>query len=357
MVHDFVVIGAGPAGAAFTYFASRRGYSVAVYDQAPWPAFKACGWAVPRQIEEVVKIPAEVILTEIRGFRIYLDGRLIHEKHDTLWGYIIDKRAFIETLVSNAELYTKKPIRLDTTRLRVVSDIERPRRSYVLAPGAATFPHDERIYAVQKIIRLNNSVDEDVVEFWFDRNLVGYYWVFPRSSHIVDIGVGGYDNPSSFITRLQAFVQKRFKNEDYRELDPVKGAWINIGGVKEKLFYSIPPVIGEAAGFVYPLTGEGIRPSIVSALAALHRIEGESPPQILHQTMRWIAIQRQILDIVKKSDPDMRARIISRMPIDVLIGIGVGELSPLQLLRALPALPSSIATILRKGLRRTRETD
>ena len=348
---DFVVIGAGPAGAAFAYYATRKGYSVTVYDQAPWPGFKACGWAVPRQIEDIITIPRETILTEIRGFRVYLDGRLVHEKHGMRWGYIIDKRAFLEYLLRESYLYTKKPVLIDKERLRVLGETERPLRSYVLATGSSSMPQDERIYAVQRIIRPAEPLEEDTVEFWFDRNLVGYYWVFPRSSRIVDIGVGGYGEPQDFIKRLEIFIKTRF-GDKAEPIEPYKGSWINVGGVMEERFYAIPPVIGEAAGFVYPLTGEGIRPSIVSAYAAINRIEGKPLPDIFTSTTRWITIQKQILESVKSSRPETRAKIISRLPVDVLIGIGVGELSPLQLLRALPSLPTGIAAILRDALKR-----
>jgi len=351
MGFDFVVVGAGPAGASFAYFASRRGYSVAVYDQAPWPAFKACGWAVPRQIEAVIDIPSEVILTDIRGFRIYLDNRLIHEKYGAKWGYIIDKRAFLESLLTDSTLFAKRHVRIDRAKLRILGDTVRPMRGYIIAAGSASFPQKERIYAVQAILRVDKPVEEDTVEFWFTRSLIGYYWVFPRGRSVVDVGVGGYAKPGELVMMLEEFIRRRFSSNAHRIEGP-KGSWINVGGVDEEVFNSMPPVIGEAAGFVYPLTGEGIRPSIVSAYTAIRKVEGEPPPAIYSQTIRWITMQRQILDIVKRSDSETRVKILERLPIDIFIGIGVGELSPLQLLRALPALPSSIATILKASLRK-----
>jgi len=347
---DFVVIGAGPAGAAFAYEAARRGFSVSVYEQAPWPGFKACGWAVPRQLERVIPVPREVVLTEIRGFRVYLDGRLVHEKTGVKWGYIIDKRAFLENMLHESTLYTKKPVKLDARNLRVLGDVEQPTRSYVIAAGSSSLPQDERIYATQMIIRSEAPVEEEVVEFWFDRGLVGYYWVFPRSGRVVDVGVGGIGSPKDFVEKLREFVKHRFGGDGYQPIEAIKGSRINIGGFDEKRFYSIPPVIGEAAGFVYPLTGEGIRPSIVSGIAAVKRAEGEPLPEVLTHTVRWIKAQKQILEAVRKASPETRAKILARLPVDVFVGLGVGELSPLQLLRALPALPASIASVLRNAL-------
>lgn len=356
--YDYVVIGAGPAGAAFAHLASEKGYRVLVLDQAPWPGFKACGWAVPRQIERTIRIPTEVILTEIKRFRVYLDGRPVQEGEEGLWGFIIDKRSFLEYLVSNAELKTKTHVEISfKPRPRVVDDkAPKPSLSYVLAPGSSGLSDTDLIYAVQVIARTSRDVDPEMVELYFERSLVGYYWVFPRGTRVLDIGVGGYRDPKELVEMLKKFTEKLSEERGGLEvIEGPKGAWINVGGVNTQFFNATPPVIGEAAGFVYPITGEGIRPSIVSAAAAFNRLEGRSLPREFDQTVRWIGIQRKLLDMVKKSSPDSRARIIETLPLELFIGIGLGELSFMQLLRALPRLPRGVASVLKealKGLRR-----
>ncbi len=351
-MYDYVVIGAGPAGAMFAYLASKHGYKVKVYDLAPRPALKACGWAVPRHIERTLRIPPEAVLNEIRGFRVYASGELVHESYGELWGYIVDKPTLIEYLLRGSDVEHKRPVKLTgRPRPRILDDnIAAARLSYVLAPGSAGLPQEERIYAVQQILKLNEPVDTDVVELYFEPMLIGYYWVFPRASRIVDVGVGGYEEPQKLLEMLKEFIPKRF--QDAEPLGAPRGAWINVGGVEEGLVHAHPPVIGEAAGFVYPITGEGIRPSIVSAAALYAMLEGKKPPEEYSKTVRWIGIQRRLLDAVRKSSPETRIRIIRTLPLDVYTGIGLGELSSFQLLKVLARLPKGLASILRSALKK-----
>lgn len=348
---DFIVVGAGPAGAAFAYYASSSGYRVEVYEGSE-PGSKPCGWAVPVQIEKYVKVPGDTVLTEIRGFRVYLDGKLVHEHYGSLWGYIIDKRLFITRLLEGSTLYKRYVDISNPYSPRIGSSRLEARERVVLAPGLVGLPRAARetIMAVQQIFRTRDVVEEDVVEIWFDRELVGYYWVFPRSGGVVDIGVGGYEDVDSLRRRLTHFSKKRL-GDGAEPLTPVKGARINMSGVDESMLRRSVPVIGEAAGFVYPLTGEGIRPSVASAYALFTGIiRGHDPAGEARGVIRWIAVQHRILEKVKSASPESRARIITSLPTDAFTSLGLGELSVSTLLRLLPKLPRGIASILKAAL-------
>ncbi|BES80746.1 NAD(P)/FAD-dependent oxidoreductase [Pyrodictium abyssi] len=347
---DFVVVGAGPAGAAFAYYASARGYSVEVYEGADFAA-KPCGWAVPLQIEKYIKILSDAILSEINGFRVYVDGQLVHESHGQRWGYIVDKRLLIKSLLESATVHKKYVDLTSPTRPRVGSMPLQARERVVLAPGLVGLPNiaSETILAVQQIFRTSRAIDTDVIEIWFDSNLVGYYWVFPRSQNIVDIGVGGYEGAESLRSRLRSFAKMKLGHID--PITPIKGARINVSGVNENLLTRNVPIIGEAAGFVYPLTGEGIRPSIASAYALFNSIiENNNPLDRVKSIVKWVNLQRKLLNKIRASSPETRARVISSLPLDVFTSLGLGELSLRQLLRALPSLPRSVASILRTVL-------
>ena len=347
---DFVVVGAGPAGAAFAHYASTRGYSVAVYEGADFAA-KPCGWAVPLQIEKYIKIPSDAILSEINGFRVYVDGKLVHESHDQHWGYIVDKHKLIKSLLESATIHRRYVDIASPIKPRIGSTLLQARERVVLAPGLIGLPNiaSETILAVQQIFRTSKIIDTDIIEIWFDRNLVGYYWVFPRSRNTVDIGVGGYGDAESLRSRLRSFAKMKLGHID--PITPIRGARINVSGVNEDLLTRKVPIIGEAAGFVYPLTGEGIRPSIASAYALFNSIiEDGNPLDKVKSIVKWISLQRKLLDRIRASSPETRTRVISVLPLDVFTSLGLGELSIRQLLRALPSLPRSVALILRTVL-------
>ena len=350
--HDFIVIGAGPAGAAFTYYASSRGYRVRVYDLHT-PGAKPCGWAVPLQIEKYIKIPREYILTEIRGFRIFLDEKMVREERGELWGYIVDKPGLLNYLIESAEL-VKKPIVLNQSSLRPLrkNDYSDP-RSTIIAVGGIGAPRlgTDYINAVQQIVKVKKPIDTDIIEIWFDSNLVGYYWVFPRDTHVADIGVGGYGSFEEFKRRLAIFVKKRFR--DPEPLSPIRGARINIGGVNTSLFVRDEfPVIGEAAGFVYPITGEGIRPSIASAFALFNKIEkGADPLKTISNVITWINRQRKLLQKIIESRPSTRAAVLESLPTSLFTSIGLGELDLKSAVKLLLSLPRGAVKVLQVLLR------
>ncbi|ABM79894.1 NAD(P)-binding protein [Hyperthermus butylicus] len=349
--YDYVIIGAGPAGAALARFLTDKGFRVKVYDIAPYPGFKPCGWAVPLQVEDYIDIPVDAILTEIRGFRVYVDGELAHEKYGKLQGYIIDKPAFLKHLLEGIP-FERRIVEL-TPELRPVKQLEEA-KEIVVATGSVT-PHRgirDQIYAVQAIVRTSEPHDTTIMELWFDSSLVGYYWVFPRSRYTVDIGVGGYGEPREFRQKLIEFIRKRVKGPV--EMTPIRGAAINIGGANPSLLIRDIPVIGEAAGFVYPLTGEGIRPSIASAYALTRYIaSGEDPGKTLSRIVHWIGVQRKLLEKIKTARPETRAKLLRSIPTDLLPLIGIGNVSTIKLLGLIARMPSRLAEILRTLVQKT----
>ncbi|MET1127932.1 MAG: NAD(P)/FAD-dependent oxidoreductase [Thermoproteota archaeon] len=329
------IVGAGPSGAALAYFLAQEGFDVTVYDGAP-PGFKACGWAVPKEVERYLKISDEHVLTKIKRFRVYLDGELAKEGYESTWGYIIDKPSFLKSLLEQSDFR-----RMFVTLAKVFEE-SRPEKEEiqtVIATGSYTPPpyraQRDYITAVQKILKVKERVDTDTVEFWFDSNMVGYYWVFPRDERVVDVGVGGYEPPQRLLTRLETFTRLRFP--DHEAKSHAKGAPINVGGAEPDALMQNPPVIGEAAGFVFPLTGEGIRPSIATAFALKERIvRGADPRKEVAEVAWWINTQRRILNVVRRSSPESRARLLQSIPLDLFVKLGLGTLRARELLIALP---------------------
>lgn len=355
------IIGAGPAGSAAAFFMGQHGYNVRVYDHAPWPGFKACGWAVPIQIEKIIRIPREYILTKIKRFSIYLNDKLVHDKALGLWGYIIDKPGFLKHLLSYAD-FVKKHVKIATTYTkdgrpypRILED-NMGKNATIIATGSA-FTQFKRqgnnmkdlIYAVQYVTEVEeNPLGHDTIELRFYGDMVGYLWVFPRGEKVLDIGVGGYAQPQEYVKILYEYVRKLtgIKPDTAR----VRGAYINISGVDVDLLSTNPYVIGEAAGFVYPLTGEGIRPSIASAKAVTEHILGSKKwRDPINSIVKWIKVQRILLDEAVKASRQSREELLEKLPLEYFIGLGIGELSARQILDLLRYIPTqTLASVVRK---------
>ncbi len=343
------VVGAGPAGAAAAYFLSLKGYDVIVYDNSPYPGFKPCGWAVPLALEKTVRIPRHVVLNEIRGFRVYVDGEKAHEYHGKLMGYIVDKPKLISYMLESATL-TRKTVSIRWAGGNVLIR-DCPREDVcIVATGSITPPsHAEFINAIQAEVRVDSVedyIESDTIELWFEGSLVGYYWVFPRGEKRLDVGVGGYKSFPSLRSLLMEFIRKRLGLKVAPE--SFAGARINVAGVKDGRLTHAPYVIGEAAGFVYPLTGEGIRPSVESGYAIASYISsGANPEAQLQNTIKWINRQRKLLDKVLRASPRTRSELMKAIPTELLPLIGMGELSTSQLLKLLAKSPARIVSLIK----------
>ena len=97
----------------------------------------------------------------------------------------------------------------------------------------------------------------------------GYVWIFPKSDDVANVGLGVLktyvDDTSQDI--LNNFVKS------HKETQNAQAVEMNVGGdplggiVKERYADNIM-VVGDAAGFVDPLTGDGIRGALLSGMYA-----------------------------------------------------------------------------------------
>src|SRR5207244_2913420 len=104
----------------------------------------------------------------------------------------------------------------------------------------------------------------------------GYGWVFPVKANAANVGVGFLPRHGSG-TASQAFAgftrstALRPMLEGARQVGPLKGYPIRVDFLKAPTFAARTLLVGEAAGLVNPLTGEGIDYALESGyIAAEH---------------------------------------------------------------------------------------
>jgi len=321
------IYGAGPAGSSLAYYLKSSPHDVNLFEAMSRPGMKPCGWAVPYQLKEYVPIPQDTVLTEVYNVKVYLDNvLLLDEETRTPWGYILDKPKWLEIVLEGTPIQylKKKPV--------IPYDNPRENEINVIAAGHhwKGAPR-ERINALQILIDDLSWKENSTIEFWFDRNMVGYYWVFPRGNNKVDVGVGGFMKFNELRIKLLEFIERqdRFSSGKKKEL---RGASIVITGLQERLlelgnnWY----VIGEAAGAVYPLTGEGIRPSIITSKALYNSINnGTSYKQEIEKTGLFFSmrIHRALLEILLKATPEERVKLMKSIPRKWLMDFALGSFS------------------------------
>lgn len=275
---------------------------------------KPCGWGVPYSVDDVLRIPGDVVLETVRGYRIFVDGRLLHEYSGRRLGDIVDKEAFIRYLLEGVDVVH---VGVSPGRLSEYSLV-------VDARGHAAYP-GRKALALQATVRVEPPREEIWVYFYSD--LVGYGWVFPAGDRAAHVGVGGLAG-KEFLERRLAELLRTVSGEVVR----VSGSPIASGGLKPGKGRL---AVGEALGAVMPLTGEGIRPGLISARAVYESIAKGKPLEEHLKTSGLalnVELQLRILSLLEKSTPEERVRIFSSAPLELLERVTAGNVEPRELL-------------------------
>ncbi|MDM7274876.1 MAG: NAD(P)/FAD-dependent oxidoreductase [Thermoprotei archaeon] len=348
----FHVVGGGPGGVGAAYAAGKLGVKPIIYEAHGALAVKPCGRGVPLVGDLPFRVPGSVVLNRIRFIKLGVDGRWVFKAGGLIDGVIVDKGGFLEHVIAEAGGEVFYRARYDVRRglVRVGGEVLEVKGLGVFAGG---FPYYEGVKApvVQYVVGNARDVEEDTIEVMLDTRLLGYYYVFPQGDSF-EVGVGGF---ASF-NELQALLDK------YMEKDPRlsgakrvvrEGAMISVGGLRLGYVNGLVKV-GEAAGYVLPLTGEGIRPSALSGYtAAKALIEGSDPIRALERApiSRAVRVQSSILDWVKTLSLEDRRYILSNITPEAHAEVALGTLRLYRLIRGLKIKPSIALRIMAIVLR------
>jgi len=298
---DVLVVGAGPAGAAAAVWASRHGCDVVLADAATFPRDKPCGDGLtPRAIAELDHLGlGEWVRAHgtNRGLRATGFGQVL----ELPWpgGSLPDHGGAVPRLELDARI---REVALESgatpvegvKAVDVVRDGDRVTgvvfdragakqtifcERLVVADGARSTLgrvlgrewHKETVYGVAARGYVTSGRSDDP---WIsshlelrgenDEVLAGYGWVFPLSDGQVNIGVGTLataKRPAA--VRLRGLIEHYAdaRREDWQLVGPVRApasALLPMGGAVSNVAGPNWALIGDAAGCVNPLNGEGI---------------------------------------------------------------------------------------------------
>ena len=285
---DVAVVGAGPAGSTTAYRLSRAHARVLLIDKARFPRDKPCGGGLTqravRQFPFSVEPVVEDRITRVRCRLKY--GRTMNRSSEQVLCLMTQRRRLDQFLVEQAA--DAGVAFRDGVRVEIESD-RRIRVDGLAVEADALVGADGANGITAKTLGLGGAIVQGVAlegNLPYDRlprddwrgMLVlelavlpgGYGWIFPKGDH-VNVGVGGWGTEGP---RLRAHLERLCEQYGVRvdELTNLRGHRLPMRRPGTKLAHGRALVVGDAAGVLDPVSGDGIYEALVSGRLAAERI-------------------------------------------------------------------------------------
>ena len=284
---DAIVVGAGPAGSATAIRLARGGARVLLADRARFPRDKPCGGGLTgRAVRELPVDVTPVVEDVVHRFEVRLDYRKRFERRSEAPLVLMTQRRRLDAFLTEQAVGTGVEFRDGVTvgGLTIGPDgveltIGGSRMGAAVLVGA-----DGVNGSVARAAGLGGGVlygialegNGPLSEGQAGRATIelgvvpgGYGWVFPKAGH-ANYGVGGWASEGPRLRRhLHTLCAQHGVDSDV--LSDVRGRRLPIRRTSEAQRGAIL-LVGDAAGLVDPLTGDGIYEALLSARLAAESI-------------------------------------------------------------------------------------
>lgn len=295
---EVLVVGGGPAGSTCAGRLRQAGLDVLLLDKESFPRQKPCAGWIPPALLEAAGIDREEyrqgrVLQEINSFRTGLmNGTSVVTRYGRTVSYGILRSEFDHYLLQRSSVRQQlgEPVKTMNWKDGWWLVNERIRARLLVGAGGHFCPVARRLGAkigteevvVAQVAESPLSPEEgrmcsvrpDTPELFFCRDLKGYGWLF-RKGNVLNVGLGRMDMDNlARHTRDFCTLLRQHMDLPIRLTGGLQGHSYRLygGEGRRRCVSDGVLLIGDAVGVAYPHSGEGILPSIESALLAAETI-------------------------------------------------------------------------------------
>jgi geranylgeranyl reductase family protein len=284
-------VGAGPAGSTCAYRLASAGASVLLLDRARFPRDKPCGGGVTGRAERLLPFSIAPVVEDTVGsvrMRLRYGGWVERGDGDPLM--LMTQRLRLDAFLVEQAVAAGAELREEARVTTAGADADRATVSVgdeVLA-AEAVIGADGVNGICAKALGLGGNQAVGVAlegnvpyarlgdgyrgRAALELGIVpgGYGWVFPKGDH-ANIGIGGWEREGA---RLRASLGElcAAHGVDLEDLEGVRGYRLPLRSPRSTLARGRAAVIGDAAGLVDPVSGDGMFEAFLSGKLAAEAI-------------------------------------------------------------------------------------
>jgi geranylgeranyl reductase family protein len=310
MKYDVIVVGAGPAGSTAAKNLAERGVKVLLVDKEKFPRDKPCGGGLPTRVWKRFPYVIDLIDSISYGSITYsssLKYKLKVQRDKPLIATVIRKNFDYKlaelAVTKGADFIYGKPVStveiLEDKAIVTLDDGQKIESQIVIGADGFRSIIAEQLNLANKtddicvcLIQEQQIAEEKLNKYFSKKRILhifikikdiaGYGWIFPKKNYI-NIGIGEFESavdkskPKKNLKEVYSeFISTLKKNnilpKDFKSVK-TKGATLPIFPL-EKTFADRTILCGDAAGFINPITGEGIYYAMTSGEIAANVISG-----------------------------------------------------------------------------------
>jgi geranylgeranyl reductase family protein len=282
--YDVAIIGAGPAGSTAAYRLACSRARVLLIDKVRFPRDKPCGGGLTMRAVRQLPFSVEPVVEDriTRTSCRFRYGPTIERESDQVLCLMTQRRRLDTFLVGQAvragadfrdgvhvAVESETELRVDGRPIAVEAVIGADGANGIIARSLGLGG------AIVNGVALEGNLpyEELPLGSWHGRLILelgsvpgGYGWIFPKGDH-VNVGVGGWGEEGPQLRRHLRILCEHY-GLDLRQLSDLRGHRLPMRRPATVLARGRALVVGDAAGVLDPVSGDGIYEALVTARLA-----------------------------------------------------------------------------------------